>query len=107
MHRFLATILIAVVAGCDEEVQATERPDSRPDGPIATRVDLAAYRDMLVDIRGKVAAGIAAGQTLAQIQATKPAGRYGMADGFIKADRFVETVYESLRNPPASRPHSH
>jgi glyoxylase-like metal-dependent hydrolase (beta-lactamase superfamily II) len=74
-------------------------------GPMATRADLAAYRAMLIDVRGKVAAGIAAGQTLAQIQATKPAGRYGMTDGFIKPDQFVEAVYTSLLNPP--RPHRH
>ena len=74
-------------------------------GPVATRVDLIAYRAMLVDVRDRVAAGIAAGQTLAQIQATKPAARYGMTDGFIKPDQFVEAVYTSLRNPP--RPHGH
>ena len=76
-------------------------------GAMATRADLSAYRDMLVDIRGKVAAGIAAGQTLAQIQATKPAERYGMPDGFIKPDQFVEIVYNSLRNPPTAAAHSH
>ncbi len=70
-------------------------------GPMARRVDLLAYRDMLVDIRGKVAAGIAAGQTLGQIQASKPAERYGMLDGFMKPDRFVEAVYNSLRAPPS------
>jgi hypothetical protein len=72
---------------------------------MATRADLVAYRAMLIDVRGKVAAGIAVGQTLAQIQATKPAARYGMTDGFIKPDQFVEAVYTSLRNPP--RPHGH
>ena len=76
-------------------------------GPMATRADLAAYRDMVVDVRGKVAAGIAAGQTLAQVKASKPAAAYGPADGFIKPDQFVEAVYTSLRNPPASTPHSH
>lgn len=74
-------------------------------GPMARRADLLAYRDMLVDVRGKVAAGIAAGRTLAQIQASKPAARYGMADGFIKPELFVGAVYEGLRNPPASPVH--
>ncbi len=69
-------------------------------GPVASRAELLAYRDMLVDIRGKVAAGLGAGQSLAQIQATTAAGRYGMPDGFIKPDRFVEAVYNSLRSPP-------
>jgi glyoxylase-like metal-dependent hydrolase (beta-lactamase superfamily II) len=73
-------------------------------GPVATRAELAAYRAMLVDIRAKVAAGIAAKRTLAQIQASKPAARYGMPDGFIKPDRFVEFVYNSLRAAPAKGP---
>ena len=76
-------------------------------GPMGTRADLAAYRDMLVDVRGKVAAGIAAGQTLEQVKASRPAAAYGPNDGFIKPDQFVEAVYMSLRNPPASKPHSH
>ena len=77
-------------------------------GPVATRAELAAYRDMLVDIRAKVAAGIAAGQSLDQIKAAKPAERYGMADGFIKPDGFIETVYNSLRSPPSpAGQHSH
>lgn len=77
-------------------------------GPVATRAQLVAYRDMLVDVRTKVAAAIAAKQTLAQLQATKPVARYGMPDGFVKPDQFVETVYTSLNNPPAAlHPHSH
>jgi glyoxylase-like metal-dependent hydrolase (beta-lactamase superfamily II) len=80
-------------------------------GPVASPADLAAYRAMLVDIRAKVAAGIRAKRTLAQIQATKPAARYGMPDGFITPDRFVEAVYSSLTKPKHSHdlkpPHSH
>ncbi|HUG44990.1 MAG TPA: MBL fold metallo-hydrolase [Sphingomicrobium sp.] len=71
-------------------------------GPLATRADLLAYRDMLIDIRGKVAAAIAAGQGLEQIQAARITDLYGMPDGFIKPDAFVEAVYTSLRNPPSS-----
>jgi glyoxylase-like metal-dependent hydrolase (beta-lactamase superfamily II) len=79
-------------------------------GPVATRADLVAYRAMLVDIRAKVQAGIRARMTLAQIQATKPAARYGMPSGFIPPERFVEAVYNSLRTPPKkapAKPHSH
>jgi glyoxylase-like metal-dependent hydrolase (beta-lactamase superfamily II) len=73
-------------------------------GPVAGRQELAAYRDMLVDIRTRVASGIKAKRTLPQIQAAKPAARYGMPDGFIKPDRFVEFVYQSLTRPkPAHR----
>ena len=74
-------------------------------GPVASRADLAAYRAMLIDIRSKVAAGIKAKRSLAQIQATKPAERYGMADGFIKPDQFVGFVHESLTKPKAGHRH--
>jgi glyoxylase-like metal-dependent hydrolase (beta-lactamase superfamily II) len=77
-------------------------------GPVATQQDLVAYRAMLADIRGKVAAGIRARRTLAQIKASAPAAAYGMPDGFIKPDQFVEAVYNSLRTPPAKKAsHSH
>jgi glyoxylase-like metal-dependent hydrolase (beta-lactamase superfamily II) len=73
-------------------------------GPVASRAELAAYRQMLVDIRARVAAGIKANRTLEQIKASKPAAAYGMPEGFIPPDRFVEAVYNSLKNPPAARP---
>jgi glyoxylase-like metal-dependent hydrolase (beta-lactamase superfamily II) len=76
-------------------------------GPVANREDLVRYRDMLVDIRAKVAAGLKAKRTLAHIQSVGPASRYGMKDGFMKPDRFVETVYNSLRSPPTRTPHAH
>ena len=74
-------------------------------GPMATRAHLVAYLAMLIDIRDKVRAGIRAGRSLEQIKAAKPAQAYGMPDGFIKPDQFVETVYQSLRNPPPPRSH--
>jgi cyclase len=77
-------------------------------GPLATRADLVAYRAMLADVRARVAAGIRAKRSLAQIQATKPAARYGMAEGFIKPDQFVGFIYDSLRRPPRrGGPHRH
>jgi glyoxylase-like metal-dependent hydrolase (beta-lactamase superfamily II) len=83
-------------------------------GPVATRQDLVGYRDMLVDVRNKVAAGIKAKRTLAQIQATKPAARYGMTSGFMKPEQFVEAIYNSLRAPKGAahgpggkKPHQH
>ena len=76
-------------------------------GPMATRADLVRHRDMLVDVRDKVAAGIAADQTLEQIQASSPAARHGMPDGFVKPEDFVAAVYNSIMNPPAADDHSH
>lgn len=69
-------------------------------GPVATREDLAAYHAMLVDVRAKVAAGILAGRTKAQVIASKPTAPYDgnvATDGFIKPDRFVETMYDELK----------
>ncbi len=74
-------------------------------GPVASRAELAAYRDMLADVRGKVAAGIAAKRTIEQIKAERIVARYGMPDGFMKPDAFVETVYRSLTKPIASHQH--
>lgn len=76
-------------------------------GPVASKAELAAYRAMLADVRGQVAAGIAAGRTLPQIQAERPAARYGMPDGFIKPDGFVKAVHDSLRDPARPEAHSH
>ncbi len=72
-------------------------------GPVATRAELAAYLAMLVDVRAKVAAGIAAGRTRAQVIAANPTARYtGVArDGFIKPADFVGGIYDELR---AKRP---
>jgi len=77
-------------------------------GPVGTRADLLAYRDMLVDVRAKVAAAIAGKQTLAQLLATRPVARYGMPDGFIKPDQFVTHVHASLTAAAAQdHPHAH
>lgn len=82
-------------------------------GPMANRADLAAYRDMLVDIRARVAAAIAAGQTVEQVVKSAPAARYAApagrvkADGFITPAAFTEAVYKSLKTPPPKAGHSH
>ncbi len=72
-------------------------------GPLSTRPGLAAYLAMLQDVRAKVAAGIKAKRTLAQIVASKPAAPYGMADGFMKPDMFVEIVHRSLTRKPSGK----
>lgn len=69
-------------------------------GPVATRADLASYLAMLVDVRTRVAVAIRAKRSLAQIQAARPAARYGMADGFIKPEAFVAAVHASLLATP-------
>lgn len=68
-------------------------------GPVATRADLESYLAMLVDIRGKIAAAKAAGKSLEQIKAANPAKPYEVAKGFISADAFAETVFQSVGAP--------
>lgn len=75
-------------------------------GPMATRADLEAHRDMLKSVIGAVEAGIKAKKTLAAIQAEKPAAKWEVATGFIKGDVFVEAVYKSLM-APAKKEHHH
>jgi glyoxylase-like metal-dependent hydrolase (beta-lactamase superfamily II) len=68
-------------------------------GPVATRDELQAYHDMLVDVRAKVAAGVRAGRTKAQVVASKPTAAYAgkVQEGFIKADDFTGGIYDELR----------
>ena len=67
-------------------------------GAVATRADLKQYRDMVAEIVAKVETSAKAGKTLEQIKAERPADGYGVkADGFITADRFVETVYNMVK----------
>jgi cyclase len=65
-------------------------------GPVATRAELRAYRDMLSDVANRVRSQMRAGKTVAQIVAAHPASRYrpGMEG---EEDRFVEAVYDSLK----------
>ena len=65
-------------------------------GPIATRAELQHYRDMLADVSGRVRAQIAAGKSLAEVVASKPATAY--RDGMEgDEDRFVGAIYDSLK----------
>lgn len=67
-------------------------------GAVATKADLKQYRDMVAEIVSKVEISAKAGKTLEQIKAERPADGYGVkADGFITADRFVETVYNMVK----------
>ena len=74
-------------------------------GPMATRADLVAYRDMLNTVIGSVASGIKAKKSLAQIQATKPAAKWEVSGGFISGDAFVKAIFDSLNKPVAAHKH--
>ena len=51
-------------------------------------------------MRDRVAAEIAAGRSLEQIQALRLADPYGRTTDFIPPEAFVASVYNSLQSPP-------
>jgi cyclase len=70
-------------------------------GPLATKADLLAYRDMLVAAREKIR-GVMVGKTLAQVLAAKPTASWDAkwGGGFMKPADFVSAVFESLSATP-------
>jgi glyoxylase-like metal-dependent hydrolase (beta-lactamase superfamily II) len=67
-------------------------------GPLASKADLQAAVDMLVDARDRVAKLVAAGQTEEQILAANPLADYhdGWNWGFITTERMTKTLIRSL-----------
>ena len=69
-------------------------------GRICDEADVVEYRDMVVIIRDRVADMIKKGMTLEQVKAAKPTRDYDTeyvsTNSFVTADRFVESVYQSL-----------
>ena len=68
-------------------------------GPLGTRADLVAYRDMMVKVRDRVAALIKQGKTRDQVIAAKPTADLDAkwATGFLKPDAFLGIVYDSMK----------
>ncbi len=68
-------------------------------GPMATKADLMAYRDMLAEVIDAVSVARDAGKSLTEIQAMKPAAAYDTnPNAFIKGGAFVEAIWKSLEN---------
>lgn len=67
-------------------------------GPITDRAGLLRYREMLQDIRDQIARAKQAGQSLEDIQASKPTAAWDedWGGGFLKPDAFVAIVYDAL-----------
>ncbi len=79
---------------------ATDRTRIIPGhGPLANKADLAAYRDMLATVAGRIKGQLAVGKALQEIVDSKPTrefeARWGK--GFIKADAWVGMLVASLR----------
>jgi hypothetical protein len=68
-------------------------------GPLATRADLQAFRDMLSTVRDRIAKLQAEGKSKEEIVAAKPTAdldeKWG--GGFMQADNWVGLVYESMQ----------
>jgi len=67
-------------------------------GPLATKRELKAYRDMIKTVRDRVVAGIAVGKSLEDILASEPTREFDAqyATDRVGGDGFVAMVYQSL-----------
>jgi glyoxylase-like metal-dependent hydrolase (beta-lactamase superfamily II) len=68
-------------------------------GPLATKADLKAYRDMLAAISGRIKKQVKAGKTLAQVIDSKPTSEFDevWGKGFLNPQRFTEMLYKSVQ----------
>ncbi len=73
-------------------------------GPLATRADIANYRDMLIAVRYAVRAEIRAGKSEDDAVAAKPLAAIGknVGSAAMLDDAMVRMVYRSLKNTPAN-----
>jgi glyoxylase-like metal-dependent hydrolase (beta-lactamase superfamily II) len=67
-------------------------------GPLATRADLRAYREMLARVRERVQDLVAAGRTMDQTVAAAPTSEFDAkwGNGYLSGKVFTEMVYSSL-----------
>jgi len=67
-------------------------------GPLGDRVALQAFRTMMLTVRDRIKAAVAAGKTLAQVQASKPTAEFDAVwgNGRITPTMFVEILYQDL-----------
>lgn len=67
-------------------------------GPLATKADLQAYHDMLVQAQQNIGVLVAAGKTEDEVVAAKPTAELDAewADGFLSADLWVRIVYQGM-----------
>jgi glyoxylase-like metal-dependent hydrolase (beta-lactamase superfamily II) len=74
-------------------------------GPVSTKADVQAFRDMVVKVRDKVAALAAQKKTLDEIKAAKPTAEYDAkyGQGFIKPDMLVEMAYKAIPTAPPAK----
>jgi len=68
-------------------------------GPLGSKADLKAYRDMLAAISGNIQGQIKARKTLEQVVASKPTAKYDevWGKGFLAPEKFVAMLYGSIK----------
>jgi glyoxylase-like metal-dependent hydrolase (beta-lactamase superfamily II) len=90
-----------VIAAVDRALAlATDRTRIIPGhGPLASKADLQAYRDMLATVVGRIKAQLAAGKQMKEIVDSKPTREFEdrWGKGFIKADTWVSMLVTGLR----------
>jgi glyoxylase-like metal-dependent hydrolase (beta-lactamase superfamily II) len=76
-------------------------------GRLADQPDIVYYQQMVVIVRDRIRDLVSKGMTLEQVRAARPTldydTRYGRGSGGWTTDMFVEAVYQSLKQPAASR----
>ncbi len=89
-----------VIAAADLVLaRSTERTKIIPGhGPLATRADLQAYRDMLATVLGRIQQMIRDGKKLEEITASKVSADYDekWGKGFIRPEKFAEMIAKNL-----------
>jgi glyoxylase-like metal-dependent hydrolase (beta-lactamase superfamily II) len=86
-------VIDAVLARIDDKTQVVPGH-----GPVATKRELKAYRDMIQTVRDRVAAQVATGKTLTEIEASKPTREFDRqyATDRVDGTGFTAIVYQSL-----------
>jgi glyoxylase-like metal-dependent hydrolase (beta-lactamase superfamily II) len=66
-------------------------------GPLASKADLKAYRDMLATVSGRIQKQAKSGKSLAQVIDSKPTAEFDevWGKGFLNPQRFTEMLYKS------------
>jgi cyclase len=90
---------VSGMIGADDRMLAIAGDQTRiipGHGPLGTKADLKAFRDMLVTARGRVAALVKAGKTLEQVTAAAPTAALDAkwGQGFLKPAQFVAILYK-------------
>jgi cyclase len=69
-------------------------------GPVATRADLKDYRDMLVQVQGRIKGFVKAGKTIDEVVAAAPTRDFDAkwGSGCVSPNVFVRMVFSSLIN---------